>query len=121
MTGRSERLAAIVARLVARAGGELILRRDGTAVYDPATGAVSSSATEIIVPGVVEEVELSHPDGLVRRGDRMALIAAASLPEGAPPVPGDVVLIGSTVHRVASVTSSWAGDRPVLHRLHLKA
>lgn len=111
-------LRSLAARLVARAGTAMTLRRAGPPAYDPETGEVAAGDTGRPVTGVVEEVEAGHPDGLVRRGDRMVILAAEPLAD--EPAPGDTVLIAGAVHRVIAVSTTWAGDRPVLFRLHLR-
>ncbi|MEQ8396504.1 hypothetical protein [Thalassobaculum sp.] len=118
MSRLDETFRPLAARLVARAGTALTLRRTATPAYDPATGSVTGAITDLPVIGVIEDVETGHPDGLVRRGDRMVTLAAEPLPS--EPVPGDAVLIGGAVHRVLSVSTTWAGDRPALFRLHVR-
>lgn len=120
MSRLDEALGPAVARLVGRAGTALTLRRDGAPSYDPVTGIVTETGTETAVIGVIEAVEVGHPDGLVRRGDRMITLAADALGDGAEPAPGDAVILQGTSHRVVSVASTWAGDRAVLHRLHVR-
>lgn len=115
-----EALGPLVARLVERGGTTITLRRDGPAGYDPVTGIVTETGTTTDVSGVIEDVETGHPDGLVRRGDRMVSIAADALGDAVEPAPGDAVIIQGKEFRVISVASSWAGDRPVLHRLQLR-
>ncbi|GHD42244.1 hypothetical protein GCM10017083_07030 [Thalassobaculum fulvum] len=118
MSRLDETLRPLAARLVARAGTAMTWRRAGPPAYDPATGAVTAAETDTAVTGVIEEVETGHPDGLVRRGDRIVTLAAEPL--ALEPVPGDALLIGGTVHRVVTVTTTWAGDRPALYRLHVR-
>lgn len=118
MSRLDETLRPLAARLVARAGTAMTLRRAGPPAYDPQTGEVADSPTDIAVTGVIEEVEASHADGLVRRGDRVVTLAAEPL--AAEPAPGDSLLIDGAVQRVISVTTTWAGDRPALFRLHVR-
>ena len=120
MSRLDETLGPAVARLVERAGTALTLRRDGPPGYDPVTGQVTETSSETAVIGVVEDVEIGHSDGLVRRGDRMVTLAADALGDGADPAPGDAVILQGASHRVVSVASVWAGDRAVLHRLHVR-
>jgi len=118
MSRLDETLRPLATRLVARAGTAMTWRRAGPPAYDPETGAVAASDAGRPVTGVVEEAEASHPDGVVRRGDRIVTLAAEPLDD--EPAPGDTVLIGGAVHRVIAVTTTWAGDRPALFRLHLR-
>jgi hypothetical protein len=120
MSRLDEALGPAAARLIGRAGTALTLRRDNPPSYDPVTGVVTETSSEIAVTGVVEDVEVGHPDGLVRRGDRMIMLAADTLSGGAEPAPGDAIVLQGTSFRVVSVASTWAGDRAVLHRLHVR-
>jgi len=114
----SAALQATVARLLARAGTPVRLLSTAAASYDPQGGTVAAPIAEHEVTGVVETVEAGHADGVVLRGDRMLLLAAEPLP--LPPAPGDGVLLDGAVHRVLSVATTLAGDRPLLFRLHLR-
>lgn len=118
MSRLDETLRPLAARLVARAGTAMIWRRSDAAAYDPASGGVAATQFDLPVTGVIEEVETGHLDGLVVRGDRIVTLAAEPLQ--AEPVPGDALLIGGAMHRVVSVTTTWAGDRPALFRLHVR-
>lgn len=118
MSRLDESLRPLAARLVARSGTAMTWRRTGLPGYDPATGIVAAVEVDTPVTGVIEEVEAGHADGLVRRGDRIVTLAAEPL--AAEPVPGDALLIAGGVHRVVSVTTTWAGDRPALFRLHVR-
>lgn len=118
MSRLDESLRPLAARLVARAGTALTWQRAGTPAYDPATGVVAAADIDTAVTGVIEAVEAGHADGLVRRGDLMVTLAAAPL--AADPAPGDALVIAGAVHRVVSVTTTWAGDRPALFRLHVR-
>ncbi len=118
MSRLDETLRPVATRLLARAGTAMTWRRAGAPAYDPATGVVAAGDAEIAVTGVIEDVETSHADGLVRRGDRLVTLAAEPL--SGDPVPGDALLIGGVVHRVVSVTATWSGDRPALFRLHVR-
>ncbi|MEQ9329970.1 hypothetical protein [Thalassobaculum sp.] len=118
MSRLDESLVPLAARLVARAGTAMTWRRTGPAAYDPAGGAVSSAEVETAVTGVIEEVETGHADGLVRRGDRIVTLAAGPL--AGEPEPGDALVIAGAEHRVLSLTTTWAGDRPALFRLHVR-
>ncbi|NQW12226.1 MAG: hypothetical protein HQ481_20360 [Alphaproteobacteria bacterium] len=123
MSRLDETLRPVAARLIARNGTALTLRRADAPIYDPATGVVTESVTDIALSGVVEEVDISHPDGLVQRGDRIITLAAEPLGDGDPtldPAPGDTIVLSGTEHRVLSVSATYAGDRPALFRLQVR-
>lgn len=118
MSRLDETLRPIAARLVARAGTTMTWRRAGPPAYDPETGEVAAGDAGRAVVGIVEEVDAGHADGVVRHGDRVVTLAAEPLAD--EPAPGDTVLVAGAVHRVITVHTTWAGDRPALFRLHLR-
>lgn len=118
MSRLDETLRPMVARLVDRAGTSVTLRRQSITAYDPVSGLVTQAVTDLSVSGVIEDVELGHPDGVVRRGDRMVTLAAEPLPSD--PVPGDDLVVDGVVHRIISVSTTFAGDRPAAFRLHVR-
>lgn len=105
-------------RLIERGGTAVTLRRAEVPSYDPVTGAVSATSIDVQTTGVLEDVETGHPDGVVRRGDRMVTLAADPLQ--IDPAPGDDLIVGEVVHRVVSVSATYAGDRPAIFRLHIR-
>lgn len=113
-----ETLRPMVAGLIARAGTAVTIRCSGAPEYDPASGEVTETPIDIALTGVVEDVEVGHSDGVIRRGDRIVIVAAQDLE--IEPAPGDDLLIGSAVHRVVSVSTTYAGDRPAVFRLHVR-
>lgn len=123
MTRLGEALRRTVSALIGRHGAAMVLRRGGVPGYDPATGDVIEAVQDVAVTGVIEEVETGHADGAVRRGDRIVTVAAldprhASVP--VDPAPGDELIVSGTVHRVVSVTATYAVDRPAAFRLHVR-
>lgn len=118
MSRLEESLRPLAARLLARAGSTMTWRRAGPPAYDPDTGEVAAGDAGLTVVGVIDEVTESDADGLVRRGDRTVTLAAEPLADA--PAPGDAMIVGGAVHRVIAVDATWAGDRPVLFRLHLR-
>lgn len=123
MTRLGEAIRPMVARLIARAGAPMTLRRAGVPTYDSATGDVTEITVDVALTGVLEEVETGHADGVVRRGDRIVTVAAQSCMTEAlqiDPAPGDDLILGGDTHRVVSVTATYAGDRPAVFRLHVR-
>lgn len=118
MSRLDESLRPLAARLIAQGGTAMTWRRAGPPAYDPATGEVTAADTGFAVTGVIEEVEVAHVDGSVRRGDHSVALAAEPLP--GEPAPGDALVIAGAVYRVLSVATVWAGDRPALFRLHVR-
>lgn len=118
MTALDDRLRATAKRLIEAAGKRMTLTARGVSVYDPATGLVTTPESSTNVTGVLDDVELGRDDGYVQRGDRIVLIAAASLP--AAPTPGDRLTIDATSHAVISVEASYSGELPTLYRLQVR-
>ncbi|WP_028793470.1 hypothetical protein [Thalassobaculum salexigens] len=123
MTRLGDTLRPMVAGLIERAGAPMTLRRAGVPSYDPTAGAVTESTVDVALSGVLEEVETGHADGVVRRGDRLVTVAAESLRTNGlqiDPAPGDDLVIGGDLHRVVSVTATYAGAKPAVFRLHVR-
>lgn len=123
MTRLGEAIRPMVAGLIDQAGAPMTLRRAGVPSYDPATGTVTESTVDVALSGVLEDVETGHADGVVRRGDRLATVAAQALRADGlqiDPAPGDALIIDGAVHRVVSVTATYAGANPAVFRLHVR-
>lgn len=123
MTRLGDSLGPMVASLIARAGAPMTLRRGGVPSYDPTSGTMTGSVVELPLVGVIDEIEMGHADGAVRRGDRIVTVAAQSLRNHAGPIdpaPGDDLIVDGAVHRVVSVTATYAAGRAALFRLHVR-
>ena len=118
MSWLDDHLRPVAQDLISRHGTEMTLKKKGVPTYDPASGTVTETAEETSLSGVIEDVDVAHPDGVVRRGDRMVTVAAGDI--SADPSPGDEVEIKGEAFQVISVASSFAGDRPAIHRLHVR-
>ncbi len=120
MTAFDERARAAAIRSIGRAGKAMVLRRVLPAGYDPATGAAAETTVETAVRGVIAEDGAERPaGGAGSRREREVLLAAGT--DGAEPAPGDILAFDGVEHRVVAVSSVYAGERPALHRLRVRA
>jgi hypothetical protein len=118
MTSIADRLCPAAARLIAVLGRTVTLRRRGQPTYDPQTGNVTASTTDVSVKGIVEADQVGDRAELVV-GRQLRLTIAADDVGGAPDA-SDEILIDGTAFAIAAVATRHAGDRPVLFTLDLR-
>ncbi|WP_420403315.1 hypothetical protein [Nisaea sp.] len=116
MTPTGSTLSGTAARLIARYGAPMRLGKTGAATYDPDTGTVSGSPSELEAPGIVESIDAAFVGGLVQSGDLLVTLSGAGL-GAARPAPGDRLRIDGRWHDVIDVTTVSAGAAPLLFRL----
>ena len=90
--------------------------------YNPTTGAVTGSDTNVTVKGVISQVNSSESDGVYQSTDLNVLIGANELGDYYPTQADRVQYTqsGSTVEgKIISVTT-YRGDSPVYHSLSVR-
>ena len=90
--------------------------------YNPTTGAVTGSDTNVTVKGVISQVNSSESDGVYQSTDLNVLIGANELGDYYPTQADRVqyTQAGSTVEgKIISVTT-YRGDSPVYHSLSVR-
>lgn len=118
MTNIYEGLAATTRRQITEKGRAIILRSPN-ASFDPATGIMSESVADIETFGLFTTFDESQIDGtLVRRDDRLVLIAA----EGLAQVPSaeQQVIDNGEVWQVVAANGVDPGSQPLLYRLQIR-
>jgi len=90
--------------------------------YNPTTGAVTGSDTNVTVKGVISVVNSNETDGILQGTNITVLIGAEELGDYYPTQADRVqyTQAGSTVEgKIISVTT-YRGDSPVYHSLSVK-
>ena len=82
-------------------GTSITFRRIVTGDYNTTTGTAPKTVTNTTIGGVLTDYEATELSDTVQLGDRKLLIDRALL--AADPTTEDVVLIGSTIHRIVRV------------------
>lgn len=84
--------------------------------YDPQTGTVLGSSSEIPIKAVVAYLKAKEIEGLYQMGDLKILIAAESLSGYYPQTTDSVRYMQNGVSRTAKIIdpTSYRGDNPIL-------
>ena len=116
--GFYDRMAQSALRLIAEKGASLTYRRLVQG-FDPLTGATVTASTDYAVTGVVQEASPGPLDNsLVRRGDRIVLVAAEALP--VVPEAGSVLLLEEVEWSIVHVGAIKPGDTAIAWRLQVR-
>ena len=116
--GFYDRMAQCALRLIAEKGGSLSYRRLVPS-FDPLTGATVPARTDYAVTGVVQEASPGPLDNaMVRRGDRIVLVAAGALP--VMPEAGSVLLLEGSEWSIVHVGAIKPGDTAIAWRLQVR-
>ena len=116
--GFYDRMAQSALRLIAEKGASLTYRRLVQG-FDPLTGATVTASTDYAVTGVVQEASPGPLDNsLVRRGDRLVLVAAGALP--VVPEAGSVLLLEEVEWSIVHVGAIKPGDTAIAWRLQVR-
>jgi len=108
----------VASKLMAKFGGVATLRRVTPGVYNPTTGTVSESISDITVRGVLEDINLREVNDLIQAGDKRLLIAAADT--AAPPTTADRVIIAGRTLQVIQVRTIEQDNEPITYELILR-
>lgn len=85
--------------------------------YNPNTGTVSGSSTEIPVKIVITELKPEEMQGLYQQTDVKVLISADSLPNYFPQTTDSIKYLQGGVTRTAKIIGmfSYRGDNAIMH------
>jgi hypothetical protein len=108
----------VASKLMARFGGVATLRRVTPGVYNPTTGTVSESISDITVRGVLEDVNLREVNDLIQAGDKRLIVAAADT--AAVPTMADRVIISGRTLQVIEVRTIEQDNEPITYELILR-
>ena len=109
----------VASKLMARFGGEAIIRRVTPGVYNPTTGTVSETTSDTELRGVLEDVNLREVNDLIQAGDKRLIVAAADL-IAAPPTMADRVIISNRTLQVIQVRTIEQDNTPITYELILR-
>jgi hypothetical protein len=108
----------VASKLMARFGGVATIRRVAPGIYNPTTGTVSESISDITVRGVLEDVNLREVNDLIQAGDKRLLIAAADI--ASAPTTADRVIIENRTLQVIEVRTIEQDNEPITYELILR-
>lgn len=90
----------------------------GRKVYDPSTGAVSSTPETHTFSGIILSYRPHEYQGLVQAGDKKIVIKADSI-TFTPEIGGHVTFSGER-WRIVEPAPVYAGDAPVIYQLQVR-
>ena len=87
--------------------------------YNPTTGAVTGSDTNVTVKGVISQVNSSENEGVYQTSDLSVLIGAEELGDYYPTQADRIqyTQAGSTIEAKIISIRTYRGDQPVYHSL----
>jgi hypothetical protein len=111
-------LRSVASKLMAKLGGEAIIRRVTLGAYNTTTGTAAETIVDTELRGVVEDVSVREVNDLIQSGDKRLTVAAADV--AAVPSTADRVLISGVTHQVIRVTTVEQDNTPITHELILR-
>ena len=87
--------------------------------YNATTGAITETASDTDVKGVLEDVSVREVNELVQQGDKRLTVAAKELPSA--PGTKDRVVISTIVHQIIRVETTEQDNTAITYELILRA
>jgi hypothetical protein len=106
-------------KLMAKFGGSVTYRQVSSGTYNATTGAITETATDYSIKGVLEDVNKSEVNELVQANDKRLIIAAADL--SITPSTADRIVISSVSHQIIRVQTIEQDNTPITYELILRA
>jgi hypothetical protein len=106
-------------KLMAKFGGNVTYRQVSSGTYNSTTGAITETATDYSIKGVLEDVNKSEVNELVQANDKRLIIAAADL--SITPSTADRIVISSVSHQIIRVQTIEQDNTPITYELILRA
>jgi hypothetical protein len=93
------------------------IKASASSAYDPTTGTVSGTATEIAVKIVISELKPEEVQGLYQQTDVKIIFAADALSGYYPQTTDSIRYVQNSVNRTAKIIGmySYRGDSPIMH------
>ena len=106
-------------KLMGKFGGALTYRRVASGTYNASTGAVTETATDYALRGVLQDVNAREVNELIQAGDKRLFIAATDLAE--TPSTADRVIISTVSHQIITVQTIEQDNQAITYELVLRA
>jgi hypothetical protein len=106
-------------KLMAKFGGEVIIRSITVGAYNTTTGTAAETVSDIEVRGVLEDVNLREVNDLIQAGDKRLIVAALDL-NGALPTTAMRVVINNRSLQVIEVKTIEQDNEPITYELILR-
>lgn len=117
------KMVALAMRLITKRGQTIVYTRVTQGVYDPATGAATTTTASYTVKGLASDFNraqdgMAFMSGLVLEGDKKITIPSAALTF--VPTPGDRVSFDGFNMTVQTVKSTSAGELTALYDMRVR-
>ena len=117
--GLASSLQKVADKVIAKFGGEVIIRYVSAGSYNATTGVVGETVSDTEVRGVLEGVSVREVNELIESGDKRLTVAAKELTSA--PETKDRVVISSVVHQIISVNTIEQDNEAITYELVLRA
>ena len=117
--GLAQSLEKVAGTVIATFGGDVTVRYVSAGSYNATTGAITETASDTSVKGVLEDVSVREVNELIQQGDKRLTIAAKDLPSA--PETKDRVVISTIVHQIIRVETTEQDNTAITHELILRA
>jgi len=117
--GLASSLQKVADKVVAKFGGEVIIRYVTAGVYNATTGVIAETVSDTETRGVLEDVNVREANELIQAGDKRLTVASKELPSA--PETKDRVVISSVVHQIIRVETIEQDNEAITYELILRA
>ena len=117
--GLASSLQIVADKVIAKLGGEVIIRYVSAGGYNATTGTIAETTSDTEVRGVLEDVSVREVNELVQAGDKRLTVASKELPSA--PETKDRAVISSVVHQIISVNTIEQDNEAITYELILRA
>lgn len=117
--GLASSLQKVADKVIAKLGGEVIIRYVSAGSYNATTGVVGETISDTEVRGVLQGVSVREANELIQSGDKRLTVAAKELPSA--PETKDRAVISSVVHQIISVNTIEQDNEAITYELVLRA
>lgn len=111
-------LQSIASKLVDKFGGDITYRQISGSAYNTTTGAVTETATDTAIKGVLDRVSKQEINELIHEQDKKLIVAAADLPAAASLT--DRVVISNVVHQIIKIDVIEQDNTAISYELFLR-
>jgi hypothetical protein len=101
-------------------GGDVTIRSVATGSYNPTTGTVVETTTDIGIKGVLENVNLREVNDLIQATDKRLIVAAFDL-NGTVPKTSDEVVISGATYQIINIATIEQDNTAITYELILRA
>ena len=109
----------VASKVIGKFGGDVTIRYVTAGSYNTTTGAISETASDTDIKGVLENVNLREVNELIQAGDKKLTVAAKELPSA--PETKDRAVISSIVYQIIQVETIEQANDAIIYELILRA